>query len=35
MYDNLGEDEKDQVKIVDKKRKKEIRHNLEEEIKEY
>ena len=35
MHDSFGEDEKEQLKKVDKKRKKEMRDNLEEEQKEY
>ena len=31
MRDSFGEDEKEQLKKVDKKRKKEMRDNLEEE----
>ena len=31
MHDSFGEDEKEQLKKVDKKRKKEMRDNLEEE----
>ena len=33
MRDSFGEDEKEQLKKVDKKRKKEMRDNLEEEQK--